>query len=210
VGIWGAPKGRGAGTRPPELETQPTSRIFSLKHTSTAAAMESASLVVSAEALEITPGTTPNSLIMEDGSFFFAWPMCSVCTLEAPTVSTGSSKQHSELGQRTLRFKAKKTLDAPQRRARKLMHGCRCATGCTKGYCACRKAGRVCGPLCQHARSCRCTNRDALTVQYVGKQDDVFCHCSKTGCRQKYCPCLKAGRTCGKRCVCKSCTNCTH
>ena len=35
----------------------------------------------------------------------------------------------------------------------------------------------------------------------------TFCTCTKSQCRQKYCPCFKEGSKCGVECSCTGCTN---
>jgi len=47
-------------------------------------------------------------------------------------------------------------------------------------------------------------------IQFIDKCDDnkkVFCKCSKSGCKLKYCECFKAQRECTNLCRCFNCRN---
>lgn len=84
---------------------------------------------------------------------------------------------------------------------------------CIKLYCECFKAGTYCSHLC-FCINCKNNHQHEglrnLIFEEKAKNSSfgaICCHC-KTGCKKKYCECLKEGVKCNIHCRCFLCLNC--
>ena len=107
--------------------------------------------------------------------------------------------------------------ESPIKRATPITCNCK-QSHCLKRYCECLKNGRVCTSACQ---CCNCENlpgnpkrEEFLQVLKQKKQlmpanatQSLFCRCSNSRCRQRYCECFQAGIACNEKCGCKDCEN---
>ena len=51
--------------------------------------------------------------------------------------------------------------------------------------------------------------RPNLNCSEINKEKKIFCTCSKSGCKLKYCECYKSGIECTQLCRCTRCENTT-
>ena len=91
---------------------------------------------------------------------------------------------------------------------------CSCfRTQCDKKYCECFNNRRYC-------INCNCTNcsnkppknsttdvRPNLNNENINKEKKLYCTCSKSGCKLKYCECYKNNLECSNLCRCTKCEN---
>ena len=91
---------------------------------------------------------------------------------------------------------------------------CSCyKTQCDKYYCECFRSGRYC-------IKCNCKNclnqppknfttdiKDNKNTTLINKEKKIFCTCTKSGCKLKYCECFKLGLECTDLCRCVKCEN---
>ena len=92
---------------------------------------------------------------------------------------------------------------------------CSCnKTQCDKKYCECFNNNR----FCVNCNCINCLNRppknstcDVRPIQNFSvnneKTKKLFCTCSKSGCKLKYCECYKNGLECTELCRCTKCEN---
>ena len=91
---------------------------------------------------------------------------------------------------------------------------CSCfKTQCDKYYCECFRSGRYC-------IKCNCKNclnqppkysttdiKEKNNTTLINKEKKIFCTCTKSGCKLKYCECFKLGLECSDSCRCVKCEN---
>ena len=91
---------------------------------------------------------------------------------------------------------------------------CSCfKTQCDKYYCECFRSRRYC-------INCNCRNcsnkppknwtsdkKNNINKELNIKDKKIFCTCSKSGCKYKYCECYKIGQECSDLCRCIKCEN---
>lgn len=93
---------------------------------------------------------------------------------------------------------------------------CSCfKTKCSNNYCECLKSNRY----CINCNCKNCLNRPPINSTNTLKIDhnklennkeikkEVFCTCSKSECKLKYCECFKLGQVCTNLCKCIKCKN---
>ena len=84
---------------------------------------------------------------------------------------------------------------------------------CSNNYCQCLKTGRYCFNC--HCKNClnrppiNSTNNIKINnnLKKNKEQKKVFCTCSKSECKLKYCECFKLGFKCSNLCKCIKCKN---
>ena len=91
---------------------------------------------------------------------------------------------------------------------------CSCfRTQCDKKYCECFNNGRYCincncvNCLNKPPKNSTCDVRPNLNNLEINKDKKIFCTCSKSGCKLKYCECYKNGIECTDLCRCTRCEN---
>jgi hypothetical protein len=91
---------------------------------------------------------------------------------------------------------------------------CSCfRTQCDKKYCECFNNGRFCincncvNCLNKPPKNSTCDVRPNLNNLEINKDKKIFCTCSKSGCKLKYCECYKNGIECTDLCRCTRCEN---
>ena len=91
---------------------------------------------------------------------------------------------------------------------------CSCfRTQCDKKYCECFNNSRYCincncvNCLNKPPKNSTCDVRPNLKSQEIAKEKKIFCTCSKSGCKLKYCECYKSGIECTELCRCTRCEN---
>ncbi len=91
---------------------------------------------------------------------------------------------------------------------------CSCfRTQCDKKYCECFNNGRYCincncvKCLNKPPKNSTCDVRPNLNNLEINKDKKIFCTCSKSGCKLKYCECYKNGIECTDLCRCTRCEN---
>jgi len=91
---------------------------------------------------------------------------------------------------------------------------CSCfKTQCDKYYCECFRSRRYC-------INCNCRNcsnkppknwtsdkKNNINKEINIKDKKIFCTCTKSGCKYKYCECYKIGQECSDLCRCIKCEN---
>lgn len=91
---------------------------------------------------------------------------------------------------------------------------CSCfKTQCDKYYCECFRSRRYC-------INCNCRNcsnkppknwtsdkKNNINKEINIKDKKIFCTCTKSGCKYKYCECYKIGQECSDLCRCIKCQN---
>ena len=91
---------------------------------------------------------------------------------------------------------------------------CSCyKTQCDKKYCECFNNNRYC-------INCNCQNclnkvpsnstndiKPKIITSLNPKKKKIFCTCTKSGCKLKYCECYKNGKECNDLCRCSVCEN---
>ena len=91
---------------------------------------------------------------------------------------------------------------------------CSCfRTQCDKKYCECFNNRRYCincncvNCLNKPPKNSTCDVRPNLNNQENNEEKKIFCTCSKSGCKLKYCECFKNETECTELCRCTRCEN---
>ena len=91
---------------------------------------------------------------------------------------------------------------------------CSCfRTQCDKKYCECFNNGRYCincncvNCLNKPPKNSTCDVRQNLNNENNNKEKKLFCTCTKSGCKLKYCECYKNNIECTNLCRCTKCEN---
>ena len=90
---------------------------------------------------------------------------------------------------------------------------CSCyKTQCDKKYCECFNNGRYCiNCNCQNCLNKRPINSSSdmrpKIIESFNNKKKIFCTCTKSGCKLKYCECYKNGIECNELCRCSVCKN---
>ena len=95
-------------------------------------------------------------------------------------------------------------------------NGLKCScfkTKCDKYYCECFRSGRY----CFNCNCKKCSNqppkysttdiKNNNNNEIINKDKKIFCTCTKSGCKLKYCECFKSGLECTDLCRCIKCEN---
>ena len=84
---------------------------------------------------------------------------------------------------------------------------CNCTkTRCIKKYCECFANNKYC-------KDCHCINCmniaeiSCIDMQKESIEEKIFCTCSKSNCKKKYCDCYKSSIKCTDKCRCVNCKN---
>ena len=85
---------------------------------------------------------------------------------------------------------------------------CNCTkTRCIKKYCECYANNRY----CKDCHCVNCMNKPDISGAEIQKdsieEEAIFCTCSKSNCKKKYCDCFKSGIKCTDKCRCINCKN---
>ena len=84
---------------------------------------------------------------------------------------------------------------------------------CNKKYCECLKSNRYCISCyyqnCKNRPPINSTNNIKINhhLKKENEKKKVFCTCSKSECKLKYCKCFKLGLKCSNLCKCVKCKN---
>lgn len=90
---------------------------------------------------------------------------------------------------------------------------CSCfKTQCDKYYCECFRSRRYCiNCICKNCLNqppkYSTTDKKDKNNEKINKEKKIFCTCSKSGCKLKYCECFKLGLKCTDFCRCIKCEN---
>lgn len=91
---------------------------------------------------------------------------------------------------------------------------CSCfKTQCDKYYCECFRSRRYCikcnckNCLNQPPKNSTTDIKEHNNTPLINKEKKIFCTCTKSGCKLKYCECFKLGLECTDSCRCVKCEN---